>query len=96
MKPEEFWNSTIREITVFIEQMRNKEECKFKDLHYLASLVRIAVVSAFDQTRSVKVPTYDELISKGQELERSNVYNGWEDSKAYMNAVMEVRTRNDN
>lgn len=95
MKPEEFWKSTLREICVYIEAMRNKDECKFRDLHYLASLVRVAVVSAFDQTGNVKVPSYDEIIQNSGEP-RSNVFTGWEDSKAFMNAVMEVRTGNDN
>ncbi len=86
----------MHEICVYMEAIRNKEECKFKDLHYLASLIRVAIVSAFDKDGRVKVPTYEELISGSMEShERSNVYHGWEDSKAYMKAVMEVNARND-
>ena len=80
------------EISVYMEGIRNKEECKFKDLHYLASLVRVAIVSAFDKDGRVKVPTYGELVS-GNTSERSNIYHGWEESKAYMKAIQEVRTK---
>ena len=80
------------EISVYMEGIRNKEECKFKDLHYLASLVRVAIVSAFDKDGRVKVPTYEELVS-GNTSERSNIYHGWEESKAYMKAIQEVRTK---
>lgn len=95
MRPDEFWNSTMYEICVFIESMRNKEECKFKDLHYLASLIRVAVVSALDPDGRVKVPTYEEVVDNNDKAEKSNVYHGWEDSKAYMKAIQEVRS-NDN
>lgn len=96
MKPQEFWNSTMYEICVYMEAIRNKEECKFKDLHYLASLVRVAVVSALDPNGRVKVPTYEEVVeTQNGHSERSNVYHGWEDSKAYMKAIQEVRF-NDN
>ena len=80
------------EISVYMEGIRNKEECKFKDLHYLASLVRVAIVSAFDKDGRVKVPTYEELVI-GNTSERSNIYHGWEESKAYMKAIQEVRTK---
>lgn len=92
MRPDEFWNSTMYEICVYMEAMRNKEECKFKDLHYLASLVRVAVVSALDPNGRVQVPTFEEVMNdKTGSPEKSNVYHGWEDSKAYMYAVQEHR-----
>lgn len=86
MKPADFWNSTMYEIRVYIEAIRNKEECKFKDLHYLASLIRLAVVSAFD--KDVKVPAFEDVMNGGTgTAEKTNIYHGWEDSKAYMKAV---------
>lgn len=93
MRPDEFWNSTMYEICVYMETMRNKEECKFKDLHYLASLVRVAVASALDPNGRVQVPSYEEMFERGSGIaEKSNVYHGWEDSKAYMKAIQEVRS----
>ena len=89
MKSEDFWNSTMHEICVYMEIVRNKEECRLRDLHYLAALIRIAVVSAFNP--DVKILSYDELISGRTSEEKSNIYTGWEDSKAYMKALQEVR-----
>lgn len=90
MTPEQFWNSTMEEICVYMECVRNKEECKFSDLHYLASLVREAVVSAFNS--QVKVPTWKDVISGSTgNAEKSNIHNGWEDSKAYMMAIRDHR-----
>lgn len=87
MTPESFWESTMDEISVYIECIRDKERCKFNDLHYLASLIRLAV------NTSEKIPTWEELVNNknGINAEASNVYNGWEDSKAYMMAIQAHR-----
>ena len=66
--------------------MRNRDECRLKDLHYSASLIRIAVVSAFNN--EVKMPAYEDVMQNNTAAESSNVVHGWEDSKAFMNAVM--------
>ncbi|MCQ2464384.1 MAG: hypothetical protein MJ095_02230 [Oscillospiraceae bacterium] len=81
----------MHELCVYIEAIRNKEECKFKDLHYLASLVRVAVVSAFN--REVEVPSYESLMKWDGKIDevKSNVHHGWEDSKAYMKAIQNHR-----
>lgn len=95
MRPQDFWDSTMYEISVYMEGIRNKEECKFKDLHYLASLIRVAIVAAFDRDGRVQVPTYEEIMSRNS-AEKSNIYHGWEESKAYMKAIWEVRTNESN
>lgn len=82
----------MHEICVYMDGIRNKEECKFKDLHYLASLIRVAVVSAFNN--EVKIPTYESLmIWNGKIIEKSNIHHGWEDSKAYMKAIQSHNRR---
>lgn len=97
MNPQEFWNSTMYEICVYMDAIRNKDECKLKDLHYLASLFRVAIVAAFDKDGRVKVPTFEEVMSGNiDEPKKSNVYHGWEESKAYMKAIQEVRTNESN
>lgn len=88
MTPDQFWNSTMYEIGVYMDGIRSKEECKFNDLHYFASLVRVAVVAAFN--KEVKVPSFNELTENKIE-EVSNVHYGWEDSKAYMKAIQAHR-----
>lgn len=97
MNPEQFWNSTMYELCVYVEAVRNKEECKFKDMHYLAALVRVAVVSAFNS--EVTIPAYEDIMSGAgrTSAEKTNIYYGWEDSKAYMIAIQDQRRRdNDN
>lgn len=92
MDPERFWNSTLYEIRIYIEEIRNKEQCKYRDLHYLASLVREAVVSAHNPR--VKVPSYDEIVSGGTEKPgKSNVHSGWQESKAFMKAIQNKKRR---
>lgn len=90
MTPEQFWNSTVCEINAYIEGIGNKEECRLKDLHYLASLVQVAVIAAFNP-KAAKLPSYEEVQNKIKAEKRSNVRSGWEESKAFMKAVQAKR-----
>ena len=94
MTPEQFWNSTMNEMLIYLEKMRSREECRFRDMHYLASLIRIAVVSAFNS--NVTMPSFDDVVGHEDTPAASNTHKGWEDSKAFMKALQNRRSKNDN
>ena len=94
MTPEQFWNSTMNEMLIYLEKMKSREECRFRDMHYLASLIRIAVVSAFNS--DVSIPSFDDIIGHEDSPATSNTHTGWEDSKAFMKALQNRRSKNDN
>lgn len=94
MTPEQFWNSTMNEMLIYLEKMRSREECRFRDMHYLASLIRIAVVSAFNS--NVTMPSFDDVVGHEDSPTASNTHTGWEDSKAFMKALQNRRSKNDN
>lgn len=94
MTPEQFWNSTMNEMLIYLEKMKSREECRFRDMHYLASLIRIAVVSAFNS--DVSMPSFDDIIGREDPSTASNTHTGWEDSKAFMKALQNRRSKNDN
>lgn len=94
MTPEQFWNSTMNEMLIYLEKMKSREECRFRDMHYLASLIRIAVVSAFNS--DVSMPSFDDIIGREDPPAASNTHTGWEDSKAFMKALQNRRSKNDN
>lgn len=94
MTPEQFWNSTMNEMLIYLEKMKSREECRFRDMHYLASLIRIAVVSAFNS--NVSMPSYDDIVGREDSPAASNTHTGWEDSKAFMKALQNRRSKNDN
>ena len=60
MTPEQFWNSTMNEMLIYL------------------------------------VPSYDDIVGREDSPAASNTHTGWEDSKAFMKALQNRRSKNDN